>query len=523
MEKSLADNIPKIHQKQVDDFNADRLKPEKSQKYKDINDISDLNLAESGAAVVMKVDTGEVLAMASYPSFDLNLFTGGIDDDIYQAMRKDPATPLFNKAIASRATPGSIFKMVTGLGALMEGQIDEKKGTTLSERITCEGTYTTDILDIKNAPKCWKTHNYEVEHGNQGIVEGLEHSCNFYFYTLAGRMGIDLLNKWGDKFGLTSSTGIELPGELVGQIGGQKLLYDPSKDIDHQASAQPKLVMETGPYSVANQIKAYAEGVGVTYTDDQVLDAAHEIVNLMGITWQAKKEGNITYTVDEAGVTIGQHIRDILFDKLGISKKVSSQLSSDISGVLTELQWTPTRTVATGIGQGITAVTPIAVARYVAAVVNGGTVYQANIVDKVVAQDGTVVLDKQPEVFDTLDAPQDFLDKIVEGMSSVVSAEEGTAADYFKDFQYTNQIGGKTGTAQVSKIDLENNSWFVCFAPYDKADPTVKPEIAVVVYVPHGYQGALSTYVAQDIIKYYMDQKQIVAEQTIPDSNALVY
>ena len=523
VEKSLADNIPKIHQRQVDDFEADRLKPEKSRKYKDIKDISELDLATSGAAVVMKVDTGEVLAMASYPSFDLNLFTGGISEDVYKQLKDDPATPLFNKAIASRATPGSIFKMVTGLGALMEGRSDPNKGTTLDERITCKKVYTEGILDTKNAPECWKKHNNEVDHGNQDIVKGLEHSCNYYFYTLAGRMGIDLLGKWGEKFGLASSTGIELPGELVGQIGSQKLLYDSSKDIDNQASALPKLVMETGKYSVTNQIKEYAKGVGVTYTDEQVLDAAHEIVNLMGITWQAKKEGNITITVDEAGVSIGQHIRDILFDKLAISKKVSGNLSSQISGVLTELQWTRTRTVATGIGQGITAVTPIAVARYVAAIVNGGTVYQANVVDKVVAQDGTVVLDKQPEVFGTLDAPQEYLDKIVEGMSSVVSAEEGTANDYFINFEYTKQIGGKTGTAQVSTIDLENNSWFVCFAPYDEEDPTVKPEIAVVVYVPHGYIGGLSTFVAQDIIKYYMDQKKTVAEQTIPDSNDLVY
>jgi penicillin-binding protein 2 len=194
-----------------------------------------------------------------------------------------------------------------------------------------------------------------------------------------------------------------------------------------------------------------------------------------------------------------------------------------ISSVLTELQWTPTMTVATGIGQGITAVTPIAVARYISAIANGGTVYQANIVDKVVAQDGTVVMDKQPEAFGTLDAPQIYLDKLIEGMSSVVSAEEGTAQKYFKDFEYQDKIAGKTGTAQVSKIDLENNSWFVCMAPYDKLDPTVKPEIAIVVYVPHGYQGGLSCYVARDIIQYYMDQKENVAEQTIPESDSLVY
>jgi penicillin-binding protein 2 len=522
VEKSLADNIPKIYDEQVKAFNEDRLKPLNKQKYAG-KELDKLNLANSGAAVVMNVKTGEVLAMASYPSYDLNLFTGGIDKATYDALKEDKATPLFNKAIASRATPGSIFKMVTGLGALMEGEKDISKGTSLTDRITCEKVYTIGILDTKNAPECWLKSNNEVQHGNQDIVAGLEHSCNFYFYTLAGRMGIDLLDKWTNKFGLTSSTGIELPGELVGQVGSQKLLFDAHKDIDKQASSLPMLVMETGQYSVFNLIKTYAERVERTYTDDEIRAAAKEIVYLMGEKWTSENVNGVTYLKDANGAYIGQRIREILFNKLGISEKVSTQLSSDISSSLTELLWTPTKTVATGIGQGITAVTPIAVARYISAIANGGTVYQANIVDKVVAQDGTVVMDKQPEAFGTLDAPQIYLDKLIEGMSSVVSAEEGTAQKYFKDFEYQDKIAGKTGTAQVSKIDLENNSWFVCMAPYDKLDPTVKPEIAIVVYVPHGYQGGLSCYVARDIIQYYMDQKENVAEQTIPESDSLVY
>ena len=163
-------------------------------------------------------------------------------------------------------------------------------------------------------------------------------------------------------------------------------------------------------------------------------------------------------------------------------------------------------------------VTPIAVARYVAAVVNGGTVYETHVVDKVVSQDGTVLYDKEPVIYDTLDADQIYLDKIKEGMSNVVSAEEGTAEEYFKDFpdEYLKQIGGKTGSAEVSEIDLENNSWFVCFAPFDE------PEIAIVVYIPHGYAGSWSTGVAKDILLYYFEDKEKVAEQTIPAVNELV-
>jgi penicillin-binding protein 2 len=118
-------------------------------------------------------------------------------------------------------------------------------------------------------------------------------------------------------------------------------------------------------------------------------------------------------------------------------------------------------------------------------------------------------------------------------MGSVVNDANGTAAKYFKDFKYKYYIGGKTGTAEITTIDLENNSWFVCFAPYKSADAESnrdfkeydlpeKPEIVVVVYVPHGYTGGVSSYIAQDIVEFYLDRAQKVSEQTIPGSNSVV-
>jgi penicillin-binding protein 2 len=350
----------------------------------------------------------------------------------------------------------------------------------------------------------------------------LAHSCNYYFYTLAERLGIDLLDKWTEKFGLTSSTGIELPGEAIGQVGSGKLLFDPSKPIDKQATSKPMLVMETGQYSIVKLINNFAASRETEYDPELVKEAAEEIVYLLGIKWSPNAVNEVLE--DENGVTLGEHVRRILSDKLGISEKISRvQLSADITSVLSELQWSVTKTINTGIGQEITQVTPIAVARYVAAIVNGGTVYQTHIVDKVIGQDGTVLFDKQPQVFGTLDAKQEYLDAIMKGMEGVVDEQEGTAGSYFGDFEYVNNIGGKTGTAQVSQVDLENNSWFVCFAPYSQTDPSVKPEIVVVVYVPNGYKGGLSCYVARDILQYYFDQKNITTEQTIPDVGSLVY
>ncbi len=526
VEESLAKNIPEIHAEQTkafDEVNKEALAKGEKSMYDGL-DLEKLHLAVSGAAVVLDVHSGEVLAMGSYPSFDLNLFIGGISEDEYSVLKDDPAKPLFNNAISSRSTPGSIFKMVTGLAALMEGEIDPDKGTTLTERISCQGQYVVNEEAVKNGakaqgPRCWKTRNYDDAHANQDIVLGLEHSCNYYFCTLADRLGIDLLDKWADKFGLTSSTGIELPNEVIGMVGNQDLLFDPSKDIDEQATFLPKLVMSTGKYSIANIIRQYGDDIGTTYDDTQIEEAAKQIVYLLGINWEAD-ETDRNVLKDENGLSMGDHVRQILSEMLGISVKSSVALSQQItSGALSQLQWSRTMTVTSGMGQGIIQLTPIAVARYVAALANGGTVYQTHIVDKVVAQDGTVLFDKEPEIFDTLDANAEYLDAIKKGMKEVVSGEDGTAAKYFKDFNedYLKKIGGKTGTAEVSDVDLENNSWFVCFAPYDD------PEIAIVSYVPNGFTGGYSSWIAQDILTYYFDQKNIVAEQTIPDSGSLVF
>jgi penicillin-binding protein 2 len=113
--------------------------------------------------------------------------------------------------------------------------------------------------------------------------------------------------------------------------------------------------------------------------------------------------------------------------------------------------------------------------------------------------------------------PQEYLDLIKEGMREVVSAEDGgTAGEYFKDWKYSGQIGGKTGTGKVSDVDLENNAWFVAFAPYDD------PEIAVVSYIPNGLGGTYAIPAARDIIEFYLDGKEEQKETAIPYSNTLL-
>ena len=101
-------------------------------------------------------------------------------------------------------------------------------------------------------------------------------------------------------------------------------------------------------------------------------------------------------------------------------------------------------------------------------------------------------------------------------MKGVVD-ESGTAARFFRNWPYTQQIAAKTGTAQVTKIDLENNSWFVCFAPYDN------PEIAVACFIPNGYSGSEASKAPRDFIEWYMEQKNLRSVEdvlSVPNSLA---
>lgn len=164
----------------------------------------EINLAQNGAIVVLDMEC-RLLAMASYPDYDPNLFILGMDEAQYQRTMLDERNPLFNNAIQAADTPGSVFKMCTALAALSNGYL------TLTEEIDDEGSFT--LYDTSStAPKCWT--NYPSRHQNQTIVQGLQNSCNYFFYTIASRMGADgeLLHEFASQLGLTSKTNIDLPG-----------------------------------------------------------------------------------------------------------------------------------------------------------------------------------------------------------------------------------------------------------------------------------------------------------------------
>lgn len=166
--------------------------------------------ATNGALCAIDVHTGEILAMASMPGFNLATF-----NEDYNAMRTDARAPLFNRAIGGAYEPGSTFKMATAIAALEEGVI------TPTDLITDEGKYT--FYDDYQ-PACWIYRSTGETHGALNVSEALKHSCNYFFYDVGRRTGIENMNRYAEALGLGQATGIELlEEENKGQLAGPRL------------------------------------------------------------------------------------------------------------------------------------------------------------------------------------------------------------------------------------------------------------------------------------------------------------
>lgn len=155
----------------------------------------------------MDVNTGEVLSMASYPDYDPNSWVGGISQTDYKALQENNA--LYNRAIAGTYAPGSTFKMVTALTGLETGEI------TIDEKIRDNGIYTR-YRDYQ--PRCWLYTQSRRTHGYLNVSSAIQHSCNYFFYEVGYRVGIDNIIKYANYLGLGKKTGIELTGEVNGTV-----------------------------------------------------------------------------------------------------------------------------------------------------------------------------------------------------------------------------------------------------------------------------------------------------------------
>lgn len=343
-------------------------------------------VSRGAAAIVIDVNTGEILASVSYPTFDANAFVPfpsigrQAAQDIVRKTQEDERRPLLNRVTQGTYPTGSVMKIATSMAAAASGAVNPLT------RFTCfgNGTFNRDI-----ARRDWLA----AGHGVINMAGAITQSCNPYFYEAGYQM--DLLDPWTfpnylNQFGLGRATGIEDVAESVGLIGNPD--------------------------------------------------------------WKRENRG---------------------------------------------LPWTFSDAVDMSIGQGLVEITPLQLVRMIAAVANGGTLYEPRLVKKAGLLNEFTYM-AEPEINGELGIGTDVLAIIREGMCDVTTKQWGTAEFIFNDSPLQGRIGvcGKTGTAEDTP--RTSHAWFGAYAPRDK------PQIAVIVIVENAGEGsAVAAPLARDILEYY--------------------
>ena len=210
--------------------------------------------ANAGAVVVLDVDSGEVLASASYPTYDINSLIGGISLKDWNALQNNSLHPMLNRVVSGTYSPGSTFKMLVGMAGLMNGKI------TVDEKY-----YDPGIYPYGYHPKCWLYTDRHMTHGWINFEGAIKGSCNCYFYEVGRRIGISEIVKYAKLFGLGQKTGIELSGEAAGTIAGaddksEDGLKSPWYLGDTLSAAIGQSSSSYTPIQLANYIATIANG-----------------------------------------------------------------------------------------------------------------------------------------------------------------------------------------------------------------------------------------------------------------------
>jgi penicillin-binding protein 2 len=313
--------------------------------------------AKAGAAVLLDVKTGKLLAMTSNPPLNPDDFNGkplSQEKADYYFRNLPPA--LYNRAVQGNYVPGSTFKPITGMAAL-----ESAKATPL-DTVVCTGKYW-------NPPyiKCWSVH------GRVNYYSGMAKSCNVYFQEMARRAGIAQIGKIGQEFGLGERTGIDLPFESTGLL--------------------PTLEWQTNEFNKRR--------------DKINKDVDEKIAAL-------EKE----YSAKIAAAGSGREKRQ-LERELNSKKKSWEQNRKERLAHYAE--WHDFDTYNTGIGQGYNQFTIIQMANYVATIANNGKRYKPYVVEKIIDASGNVVEEFPPELVMTSTASLKTLQETRKAMEAVAA------------------------------------------------------------------------------------------------------
>lgn len=437
--------------------------------------------ARSGALVALDVKTGEVLAMANYPSYDLNLFSTGISQEDWNSLLSDSKNPLaprplYNIAMLSAIQPGSTFKMITSLAAL-------EKGVDPNTPVYCAGTMEVGDRHFS----CWIYNMFGGAHGRQTMYEAIMNSCNFYFYTTVlgenlathqrhtVKVSAEDIIEMAEKFGLNSKTGIEIdiPQENFGgvpSIDGKKI----------NIRVYLRMFLEAN-------IEKYLE-------NGYKIDAGmkNEIVEEI-VSWVDREEpltrGEV-YDGLKALRLNPEKVNDYNVPLVDIIKY----------SYLNQAVWNVGDNLNISIGQGNNAYTAMQMANYIATIANGGYRHNVSIVKEIKTYDG-----KETDYVPVRESERvglsdySYLDVVKEGMK-LVSLDD-SAKPYSK---FPVEVGSKTGTAQNQGTNPDTGkpyddfAWYVAFAPYDD------PQIAVACVLFEGGSGRYPTPIVREVIGEYL-------------------
>jgi len=249
-----------------------------------------------GAVVVLDVHSGEILAIASNPTYSLENF-----ERDYEKNNNNPDKPFWNRAVSGTYEPGSTYKIVTSVAGLEEGII------TAKDVIKDKGKYT--YYDDYQ-PVC---HVYPGSHGNVNVTDAIKYSCNYFFYDIGRRIGIDNLEKYTKKFGLGELTGIEI-GETKGSVASRKTVEEKG-EIWYPGNTLQAAIGQSGnlftPIQLANYIATVVNG-GTRYNchllykikdhnTGEIKEAVPKVletVNMKPENYRAVMEGMLSVTED---------------------------------------------------------------------------------------------------------------------------------------------------------------------------------------------------------------------------------
>lgn len=263
---------------------------------------------KEGTAVALDPNTGEVLAMASSPAFDPNIFVGGINTTDWNKIRTNKAHPLQNRAIGSQYPPGSIFKIVVALAGLEEGIIDPE------EEVFCNGRYRLG----NHTYKCWGLKL--GGHGKVNLRQAIVDSCDIYFYKMGKRIGIDTIAKYARMFGLGQKTHIDLNAEEEGIIPDTewKLKRDgiPWQQGETVVSAIGQSYVTVTPVQMARLISAVFNG-GKLYQPRVVKRVGNDASNVYEFTPHLQSKVQIS---SENMERVKQALIDVVNDPKGTGR-----------------------------------------------------------------------------------------------------------------------------------------------------------------------------------------------------------